>query len=118
MNQGFAEGFAAGWIKSWNAHDLDAVLAHYSDDFEMSSPYIVSIAGEASGSLRGKPAVRAYWSKALGLMPDLHFELLAVLVGVRSITLHYRSAGGRLSAEVLHFGPDDKVVSAFAHYAG
>jgi len=40
-----------------------------------------------------------------------------VLVGVRSVTLYYRSAGSRLAAEVLHFGQDDKVVSAFAHYA-
>ena len=117
MDARFAEAFAADWIGSWNAHDLDAVLAHYSEDFEMSSPYIVSLAGEASGTLRGKPAVRAYWSKALGLLPDLHFELLTVLVGVRSVTLYYRSAGSRLAAEVLHFGQDDKVVSAFAHYA-
>ena len=61
IDKTFAEHFAADWIESWNAHDLDRILAHYSDDFEMSSPYIITVAGEPSGTLRGEEAVRAYW---------------------------------------------------------
>jgi len=118
MDKSFADGFAADWISAWNAHDLERVLAHYADDFEMSSPIIIQIAGEPSGTLQGKAAVRAYWSAALELIPDLHFELISVLVGVRSITLYYKGARDRLAAEVFHFGPDGKVASAFAHYAG
>lgn len=117
IDQAFAEHFAADWIASWNAHDLDRILAHYADNFEMTSPVIVQIAGEPSGKLRGKQAVGAYWRKALQLIPDLHFELLSVLVGVGSITLYYKGARGRLAAEVFHFGADRKVVKAFAHYA-
>ena len=112
----FAEGFASDWIASWNAHDLDRVLAHYIEDMEMSSPVIVQIAGEPSGRLRGKAAVRAYWARALKLIPDLKFELLSVLVGVDSVTLFYVGAYGRLAAEVFHFGADRRVVKAFAHY--
>ena len=114
----FAEHFAADWVAAWNAHDLNRILAHYADDFEMSSPVIVQIAGEPSGTLRGKVAVGAYWNKALQLIPDLRFELISVLVGVASVTLYYKGARGRLAAEVFHFGPDGKVVRAFAHYAG
>lgn len=117
MDKAFAEHFAADWIASWNAHDLDRILSHYADDFEMSSPVIVQVANEPSGTLRGKAAVGAYWKKALGLIPDLQFELLSVLAGVSSVTLHYKGARGRLAAEVLHFGPDNKVVRAFAYYA-
>lgn len=58
-----------------------------------------------------------YWAKALKLIPDLHFELIATLAGVNSITLHYRGANNRLAAEVFHFDPAGKVVKAFAHYA-
>jgi ketosteroid isomerase-like protein len=118
MDQSFAERFAADWISAWNIHDLERVLSHYADDFEMSSPMIIQIAEEPSGALRGKAAVRAYWNAALELIPDLHFELISVLVGVRSITLHYKGSRDRLAAEVFHFGPDDKVTRAFAHYAG
>ena len=80
-----AEQFAQNWIAAWNAHDLDQVLALYRDDFSMASPYIAAIAGEASGKLQGKPAVRAYWQAALERMPELHFELIDCLCGVNSL---------------------------------
>ena len=40
----FAKQFATEWISAWNAHDLDAILSHYVDDFEMSSPVMVQMA--------------------------------------------------------------------------
>ncbi len=88
MNNTFAEHFANDWIDSWNSHDLQRILSHYADDFEMSSPVIIQLANEASETLRGKAAVSAYWAKALQLIPDLHFELITILVGVNSITLY------------------------------
>lgn len=112
----FAEHFANEWIASWNSHDLARVLRHYANDFEMFSPYIVQIAAEPSGTLRGKEAVGAYWAKALRLVPDLRFELTSTLIGVDSITLYYQGARG-MAAEVFHFGPDGLVVRAYAHYA-
>ena len=111
----FANHFAADWINSWNKHDLVRILSHYADDFEMSSPVIVKIVGEPSGTLKGKEAVGAYWAKALRLIPDLHFELVATLVGVNSITLYYNGVRG-LSAEVFHFNHEGKVSRAYAHY--
>jgi len=117
MEQTFVEHFAADWIDSWNAHDLVRVLSHYEDDFLMSSPVIVQMTGEPSGTLCGKSAVQAYWKEALALIPDLKFELLSVLIGVNSITLYYKGARGRLAAEVFHFSPNQKVARAFAHYA-
>jgi len=112
----FAAHFAADWIAAWNAHDLDRILAHYSDDFEMSSPVIVQIAGEPSGRLKGKAAVGAYWAKALALIPELHFELVTTLLGVDSVTLYYKGVRG-LAAEVFFFDPERKVARACAHYA-
>lgn len=117
MDTEFAQQFAREWIDAWNNHDIERVLAHYADDFEMNSPYIVQIAGEPSGRLTGKEAVAAYWSKALALLPDLRFEPISTLVGVNSITLYYKGARDRLAAEVFHFGPNGKVVRVFAHYA-
>lgn len=116
MASGFAERFAREWVEAWNAHDLERILSHYEDDFEMSSPVIAKLVGEASGTLRGKSAIRAYWSKALAAAPDLRFELLSVLAGVNSLTVYYKGHRG-LAAEVLHFGASGKVSKAFAHYA-
>jgi hypothetical protein len=116
IDQSFSEDFAREWIDSWNSHDLSRILSHYSEDFEMSSPLIIQIAGEPSGMLKCKASVGAYWKKALQLIPDLRFERLETLVGVNSLTVYYKSTRG-LSAEVFHFGPDRKVVRAYAHYA-
>ena len=117
MDPTFAQHFAIDWIDSWNSHDLTRVLSHYSEDFEMTSPIIIRMANEPTGTLKGKPAVAAYWSRALQLIPDLHFELISTFIGVNSITLYYKSAGGRLAAEVFHFGSDQKVRQAYAYYA-
>jgi hypothetical protein len=116
MDRKYANDFAAEWISAWNAHDLPRILSHYTDDFEMTSPKIVQIAGEPSGRLVGKAAIGAYWTKALARVPDLHFELIAVLHGVDSIVLHYRGTGGRLAAEVFYFNSAGLVHRACANY--
>lgn len=115
IDKTFAEHFATDWIDSWNEHDLDRVLLHYTDDFEMSSPVIIKVTGEPSGSLKGKEAIGSYWAKALQLNPTLHFELAATFVGVNSITLYYKGPRGA-SAEVFHFNEEGKVTRAYAHY--
>ncbi|MBS64306.1 nuclear transport factor 2 family protein [Salinisphaera sp.] len=115
MDKDKAQAFAQAWLAAWNAHDLDGILAHYEDDFEMSSPAISRLTGEASGRLKGKAAVGEYWAGALEKFPDLHFELLHVLWGADSVTLIYEGVLG-LSAEVFHFSPSGKVARAFAHY--
>ena len=110
-----AEHFAAEWIAAWNSHDLARILSHYHDDFVMSSPRIATIAGEASGILRGKAAVGAYWAKALALLPDLHFTLIASYLGADSIALHYEGVRGP-ALEVFFFDDAGLVVRAAAHY--
>ncbi|MEZ5444388.1 MAG: nuclear transport factor 2 family protein [Gammaproteobacteria bacterium] len=115
IDRAFAQHFAADWIDAWNRHDIDRILAHYTDDFEMSSPVIVKIDGEPAGRLKGKEAVGSYWRKALELLPGLQFDLLATLVGLNSITLYYNGVRGP-SAEVLHFDESGRVARAFAHY--
>ena len=56
-----ADAFAAEWLTAWNSHDLEAILSHYDDDFEMNSPVILELMGGTTGKLVGKAAVGAYW---------------------------------------------------------
>ncbi len=116
ISRDFANRFADQWIEAWNAHDLAAVLSHYSDDMEMSSPYIIQLTDESSGTLKGKSRVADYWSAALEIMPTLQFELLQVLIGVDSITINYRSVNG-IAAEVSFFNDQGLIHKACAHYA-
>jgi ketosteroid isomerase-like protein len=119
ISREFAASFAAEWIAAWNARDLPRVLSHYSEDFEMSSPLIIEIAGEPSGCLRGKEKVRAYWQAALNRNPGnpgLHFELLDVFVGANTVVLHYRRNSGNRAAKILFFNKEGLVYRAAAHY--
>jgi ketosteroid isomerase-like protein len=111
-----AEEFAEEWLAAWNSHDLERILSHYEDDFEMSSPVIIQTMGEASGKLKGKEHISRYWRKALDRYPELHFDMLHVLLGSESVTILYKGVRG-LSAEVFHFSASGKVASAYAHYS-
>jgi hypothetical protein len=82
----------------------------------MSSPFIVTLSGQACGTLRGKAAVRAYWQMALQRHPDLHFELLEVFVGISSLVILHKAVQGRRVAEVLFLNENGQVPKAMAHY--
>lgn len=97
-------------------HDLDRVLSHYIDDFEMCSPVITKITGEASGVLKGKAQVAAYWRRAFEMFPQLRFERIDTLAGVNSVTIYYQGVSGP-AAEVFHFNEAGKVTRAYAHYS-
>jgi ketosteroid isomerase-like protein len=113
----WALNFAREWIDAWNSNDLERIFSHYKDDFEMTSPFIVERMGVPSGILKGKAAIRPYWSKGLAVAPPIRFELINVLVSVQGITIYYRSIGRRIVAEVLEFDDRRQVVRAAAYYS-
>ena len=116
MTTAFATTFAKDWISSWNAQNLEEILNHYSDDIEITTPMIKMALGEETGTLKGKDAVADYWQKALDKLPDLHFELYDVAIGVDSIALYYKSVMNKKAMEVMFFDKNDKVSKMIAHY--
>ena len=108
--------FATAWIDAWNSHDLDRILEHYADDVAFHSPFIVKVLGDDRGRIDGKPALRAYFAKALAAYPDLHFELHTVLSGVDGITLYYTSVKGLLAAETMLLDAIGNIAIVHAHY--
>ena len=111
-----AEQIAARWLAAWNAHDLGAILSHYADPVEFTSPLVVDRLGRADGTIRTKAELRDYF--AIGVGPDstLRFELIDVLPGVAGITLYYRNHRGKTVAETMFLDGDDRVVKAAVHY--
>ena len=112
----WAQEFALEWIAAWNSHDLERILSHYTDDFEMSSPLIVERMGEPSGKLRGKEQIRPYWQKGLAALPPLRFELIDVFAGVDSIVIYYRSINRKMACETLFFNAQREIIRGVAHY--
>jgi hypothetical protein len=112
----FATRFVIEWLGAWNAHDIDRILSHYSEDFEMFSPAIARVTGSATGSIRGKQAVGEYWVKALTLHPNLEFVHVCSLIGVDSLVVHYIGVANRRVVEVFNFDSDGLVSRAHAYY--
>ena len=112
------EAFAKSWMDAFNAGDVDAIMAHYAEDVEHSSPTVVRLLSEPSGVVRGKPSLRAYFEKALASAGQgLHFDLQRLYVGAHGVTLCYHRSGGKLVAESFQFDERGLVRRAFVAHA-
>jgi ketosteroid isomerase-like protein len=103
MNADQARDFASAWVSAWNAHDLEAVLSHFAEDAVFTSPVAAQLIPDTDGSLRGKDAIRAYWTVGLDRIPDLRFEVENIYIGIDMLVINYRNHTGGLVNEVLHF---------------
>jgi ketosteroid isomerase-like protein len=104
------------WISAWNLHDLNSILAHYSDEIVFSSPFVERLGVGISGSVRGRAALSKYFAAALGKFPSLRFHLRAVLVGVDTVTILYDSVNGLLAAETMALDEAGRITRVWAHY--
>ena len=118
VTEGFASAFAAKWAASWNSRNINDIMSHYSEDFTIESPMALKLMPESKGVITGKSSVKAYWEIGLAKIPDLHFTVLDVLIGINSLTIYYVNiATGKKSAENLFFNSEGKVYRAFVMYA-
>lgn len=109
---------AQEWITAWNAHDLERILAHDTDDVELISPFVARLTGRSEVSVRGKTALRDYFARGLQAYPTLRFDFIRLYAGVRSCVLEYHSINDLRTAELMEFDAQGKVRRVLAHYAG
>lgn len=100
-----AEAFVDRWVGDWNAHNLEAILSHFSDDVVFTSPAAVQLLG-GDGVVKGKESLRRYWAEGIRRVPDLRFEVVGFYVGVDVLVINYKNQRGGLVCEFLRFdGP-------------
>ena len=109
---------AQEWIAAWNAHDLERILAHYSEDVELISPFVSKLTGRSEAVVRGKAALREYFALGLRSYPTLRFDFIRLYSGVRSCVLEYHSINQLRTAELMEFDAEGKVRRVLAHYFG
>lgn len=116
LSESEAQRFAADWIRDWNSHDLEAILAHYAAEVRLTSPAAAQILGDPSGTVKGKEALRSYFGRGLEAYPNLTFQLLDVMRGLNSIVLYYVNQKGTKTGEFMEFDSHHKVVRVVANY--
>jgi hypothetical protein len=117
MTNDEARQFAEHWVNAWNKHDLEDILSHYTDNFEMTTPMIQRLLGIATGTLKGKKAIGDYWKVALQKIPDLSFSIIDVTCGVNSVSIYYNAVLGKRAIETFFFNSEGKVFKALATYS-
>ncbi len=103
MDLAGAHEFVDAWLKAWNDHDLDRVLGHFTDDVVFTSPVAAQLLAGSDGVISGKAALRHYWGEGLRRIPDLHFEVVGVYLGIGVVVINYRNQAGNFVNEVLGF---------------
>ncbi|MDM4139640.1 MULTISPECIES: nuclear transport factor 2 family protein [Mycobacterium] len=98
--------FSERWVRNWNAHDVEAVLADFHDDVVFTSPVAAELLPATGGVVRGKDALRRYWTEAVARIPGLRFTVEGVYQGVDTIVINYRNQSGNLVNEILTFAGD------------
>jgi predicted ester cyclase len=110
-----ALALANHWVATWNAHDLDAIMTHYDDAIELTSPAAAQLLG--NGKVIGTANLRAYFRRGLEAYPELRFELKDVLYGLNSLVLYFTNQKGTHTAEFMELSATGKVTRVIAHYS-
>jgi ketosteroid isomerase-like protein len=110
-----AVAFSEQWLAAWNAHDVESVLKHFHEDVIFTSPVAAEIVPETAGIVRGKSALRRYWTQALRRIPDLRFVVEGVYQGTDTVVIAYRNQDNMRVSEVLRF-TGDVVIEGHAAY--
>jgi ketosteroid isomerase-like protein len=111
-----AWSLANHWIAAWNAQDLEAIMAHYDETIELTSPVAAQLLGAPNGRVSGKANLRAYFQRGLEFYPELHFRLEDVLWGINSVVLYYTNQKGTRSGEFMELSTPGKVTRVVPHY--
>ncbi|WP_342730765.1 nuclear transport factor 2 family protein [Bradyrhizobium sp. B117] len=104
------------WVEAWNARDLERVLTLYDEAAVMTSDRISAMGIDASGTVRGRESLRAYWGKALALLPELHFSLIDVFVSPDSMVVFYENERGKRICEYLRVNDAGLIVQGSANH--
>ena len=116
MTKDEAWELANHWVAAWNSHDLDAIMTHYEDAIELTSPVAARLLGTPDGKVVGKANLRAYFQRGLEAFPDLNFHLEDVLWGLNSVVLYYTNQKGTRTGEFMELSAAGKVARVVANY--
>jgi uncharacterized protein (TIGR02246 family) len=119
MTNGEAQKFAEEWIRAWNRKDAEAVLAHFAEDAEFTSPKALAAVGRAT--VRSKRELAGYWHTALKAVESIRFTLERVIndeTARRVVIVYVSELNGKKvrAAEFFQFDDARRVIRGEAMY--
>jgi hypothetical protein len=80
---------ARAWMKAFNAHDVDALVALYADDATHTSPKLRALYPDSGGALRSKAALSKWWRDSNARLPNLRYEERALTANDERVFVEY-----------------------------
>ncbi len=80
---------AEKWFKAFNEHNLENLLALYSDKAQHYSPKLKLRQPETKGLIIGKEALRAWWKDSFERLPSLQYTPKRFIADGHSIFMEY-----------------------------
>jgi len=111
------QSFVDQWIADWNAHDLSRIISHYHPQIRFSSPIIRQLGINSTGCIDNKASLRAYFERALGVYPDLHFTWRQTLIGCDALLIYYDSVQQRQAVERMVVDESGLIRLVEVHYS-
>jgi hypothetical protein len=119
MNKSPLIVIAGHWFDAFNEHNLEKLIALYSDNARHYSPKLKIKNPETKGLIIGKRALEAWWRDCLERLPTLNYKPQNFIANDSSVFMEYiRSVEGEedlLVGEVLEI-KDGLIVSSRVYH--
>ena len=80
---------ARSWLRAFNAHDVDALVALYDEAATHTSPKIRARHPDTGGCITGKAALSSWWRDAIERLPTLRYQATALTADDDRVLLEY-----------------------------
>jgi len=80
---------AKAWLKAFNEHNLENLLALYDEDAIHYSPKLKIRMPETLGLISGKAALRAWWADAFDRLPNLAYLEISLTADEHKVFMEY-----------------------------
>ncbi len=77
------------WLRAFNAHNLENLLALYDDNAEHFSPKLKLRMPETKGLIKGKSALRLWWQDAFERLPTLVYQEKTITANGDRVFMEY-----------------------------
>jgi len=77
------------WFEAFNQQNIEMLLALYDDNAEHYSPKLKVLRPETNGLIKGKNALRTWWTDAFTRLPNLHYKVLQITANDEQVFMEY-----------------------------
>jgi len=110
---------AKAWLKAFNEHHLENLLALYDENAEHFSPKLKIRRPESQGLITGKVAMHDWWRDAFERLPSLSYKEVTITANDDRVFMEYlRTVDGEsnyMVAEVLEIAKGKIIKSRVYH---